>query len=264
MDIFIGRDSEKQGPFTLYQIREMLLAEEISPETLGWIRDEVDEWKPLNDIPSVRRVIDELAQAKLDEELAARPSPEPPLMTPAPLSHPRLVFRQSISRFLARILDVMLFNTLALFLFRGWREPGATPEITMQRYQNDIEEISLIFMGSVLVWHLLEGFLISKFGTTPGKLAMNLRIRLSNGKNAGFGRSILRSYLVLFLGMGLMIWIFPMITCILGFIRMQSRGITIWDEQLKTAVVQGPVEAHRWILTIGALLALISILPRFI
>ena len=64
--------------------------------------------------------------------------------------------------------------------------------------------------------------------------------------------------------MGLMIWIFPIITCILGFVRMQRRGITIWDEQLQTAVVQGRVEAHRWILTIGMLLALVSIFPRFI
>ncbi|MFT5465129.1 MAG: hypothetical protein ACI8UO_000215 [Verrucomicrobiales bacterium] len=264
MEIFIGKDSGKEGPFTPFQIREMLEEGEIEPETLGWIRDEVEDWKPLNEIPSMRRVIDELAQARLDEDLATREGPTPPLPPPLPAGDPRSAFRHAISRFFARWFDLFLFQTLALFVCRGWREPAATPEIMMQRFNQDATEITMIFFVSALIWQALEAVLLSTIGTTPGKALMNLRVRLSNDKKMGLNTSTLRSFFAFALGMGLMISILPIITGILSFMRMQNRGITVWDEQLRVQVTQTPVDLLKRFVMIFGFLALLTIFPRAI
>ncbi|MEM7011208.1 MAG: RDD family protein [Verrucomicrobiota bacterium] len=245
MEVYIERDGEQSGPHTMYQIRQLLETGEIDSDTLGWMRDQEGGWKPLHDIPPVKRVINEIAQRKLDERLAEtkrpQPSPEPLHQTPAGIS------RHAFSRFAARYIDVTLFQILVCLALYGRPELPADfgQELMPKIDQDKAENLTLVLFFVGMSWQLIEGILLATFGTTPGKALLQLQLRRPDGAKLEMGVSILRSVYVWILGMGMGVWILPIVANLLGFIRLHSRGITIWDEQLKVEVHQRPLDSMR-------------------
>ena len=52
MKIFVGKNDEQYGPFTVNQINESIAKGEFSLEDLGWYEG-LDEWKPLRNIEGI-------------------------------------------------------------------------------------------------------------------------------------------------------------------------------------------------------------------
>ena len=52
MEIFVGKNDEQYGPFTVNQINESIAKGEFSLEDLGWYEG-LDEWKPLRNIEGI-------------------------------------------------------------------------------------------------------------------------------------------------------------------------------------------------------------------
>ena len=52
MEIFVGKNEEQYGPFTVNQINESIAKGEFSLEDLGWYEG-LDEWKPLRNIEGI-------------------------------------------------------------------------------------------------------------------------------------------------------------------------------------------------------------------
>ena len=70
---------------------------------------------------------------------------------------------------------------------------------------------------------------------------------------------MLRSLYIWLLGMGFALPLLQQIANLLGLVRLHSRGITIWDEQLKVEVTQGPMDRHRQALVLGLLILIIGV-----
>lgn len=96
--------------------------------------------------------------------------------------------------------------------------------------------------GSVYVWLpclLLEGILLSRFGTTPGKALMGIRLSIfGEVERLSVMRACMRSIIVFALGCGLMIIPLMPLTGLLALWQLRRRGITNWDANCNTIPVQ--------------------------
>lgn len=259
MEIFIAINGAKAGPLTLFQIRQKLENGEIGPDTLGWMRGE-SGWKPLKEIPVTMELIQELERAKLDEDLKKDPGPVPEREGSIAQRMPS----HSFARFAARMFDVMLVQVIVTALVdqpelstKGldWSKP--TPEMVSYSLA-----LFMIHAGSVLLWHFLEIFSLSMFGTTPGKALFKLRVQLPNGQNLPIHLAMARSVLVWVFGMGLGIEMIQYFANLVAYFRVQRRGVAVWDGWLGTEVQQSPVTRER-MLTVMILFLTLVVLLRF-
>ncbi|MEM0968370.1 MAG: RDD family protein [Verrucomicrobiota bacterium] len=259
MEFFIGKDGEKLGPLSLYQLREMLEEGEIDGDTMGWMRG-LESWLPIREISPVLGVIQTLERERLDEELAQRDAP-PPIPEP-PIPYHRLP-SHGVSRYGARMIDVLLLQVLLVFLLpdqpESFPNPGdvdATRAYLQRILEGEIPEGHLEFarravviQGACLVgFWLMEALLLSLFGTTPGKALFRLQVVSYRNGNPSFLRALGRAILVFWLGMAGRIPFLEWAACFLAFVRLQNRGNTLWDKQMETTVQQKPITRLRFYL----------------
>ncbi len=76
MQIYTSRKGEKQGPFTVYRIKEMIDADELSVDDLGW-HEGLDQWCALKEIPVITSTLRSLEK----KGRTARPYPAIPRKT---------------------------------------------------------------------------------------------------------------------------------------------------------------------------------------
>ncbi len=260
METFLVRNGKRLGPYTLYRVRELLEEGEIDGSTLGWMQGET-AWVPIRDIPAVHRVIQELEQAKLDEKLSQTP---PPLPVPEASVPPQRLPSHAFARFGARMMDVLIVQTLVALIWgipeppAGLRDVQTFSDFWEYAKRGPSEEetaftqkVLLLKFGGLYVWHLMEVVLIAMIGTTPGKYLFRIHVTGPDGQLPGFGRSMGRSFLVLLTGMGMGIEPIQWIANFFGFLRVQNRGITLWDQTARTQVHQLPMTQVRLLLALA-------------
>tara|TARA_R110002096_G_scaffold433667_1_gene652977 strand:+ start:2776 stop:3582 length:807 start_codon:yes stop_codon:yes gene_type:complete len=243
MEIFIVQDGDKRGPFTRYRVREMLRAAEVSGDTMGWVKGE-DAWKPLRDIPAALTLIQEVEREKLDAKLAAET--DVPTLPPEPTVPPGSLATHAMSRFGARMFDLMLFQTIVLYLFAP--DPVAISDMDqlMRILKGDqteeeaayFRELQKIGLASIFAWHLIEWIFLACFGATLGKYLFNLRVQGPDGEKPKAATCLYRSILVWMLGMAAGLPVFQFVANFLAFLRVQNRGVATWDTMLHTQVIQ--------------------------
>lgn len=118
----------------------------------------------------------------------------------------------------------------------------------------------LITMISYITWIFIEGYLMSKFGYTFGKWLLNVCVRDINGNKLIYSLSIKRVIYVWFLGEGLSIPYFNIITNIFAYLSLTNNGITIWDSKLNVEVKHSEIGWRRSIVAIVLIIA-IAIIP---
>lgn len=243
MEIFIVQDGEKRGPLTRYRIREMLRNDEVSGDTKGWVKGE-EAWKPLRDIEPVLALIQEVERERLDAKLAE--DTDVPTLPPEPSVPPGSLATHAMSRFGARMFDLMLFQTIALYLFAP--DPVAISDMDhlMRILKGDqteeeatyFRELQKIGLASTFAWHLIEWIFIASFGTTLGKWLFNLRVQGPDGEKPKPATCLYRSILVWMLGLAAGLPVFQFVANFLAFLRVQNRGVASWDTMLHTQVIQ--------------------------
>lgn len=265
MEIYIAPGGRKEGPYTMYRIREKLDAGDIDRKTLGWARGE-DGWKPLEEIPFILAEIEKLEQQELDEK---SPPPLKRVDYTQPLAGNRQITSHAFCRFGARMLDLFIFQVIIWAIIgvpeapepRGLKEmimEGPTPEETAFSYR-----VLILELGTVLGWHLVEAVLLAAIGYTPGKFLFNLRVRDRNGNRLKFGTSLLRAFQVWVLGMGAGFPPLQYVAEFLGFRRLQTRGVTWWDQNQQLKVTQGKLSRER-VLCVLLLFGLLVILRSWL
>lgn len=127
-------------------------------------------------------------------------------------------------RFWARILDYIVFVSIAFFL--------AETLFKMQLKSNSY----LFYFLAVFIWTFIEAALLSTWGTTPGKWLFNVTIRDAEGKKPGFVPALKRSIYVWFFGVGMGIPIIFLFELVAQYNNLTKMKATSWDHKMKFIV----------------------------
>lgn len=150
-------------------------------------------------------------------------------------------------RFFARTLDYALLNALVSFVM--------VVVLRVRPLPGDFVD-ALIVIGSAALFVPIEAFLLSRWGTTPGKLAMGIRLESIQGGNLGFQAALDRSLLVYQAGMGFRIPVVEFVTNFYRYCALTGRRFRAhtgpeempWDEETE-------ISYSRWTGKRGAVLA---------
>ncbi len=229
MDIWIIQNGEKTGPIHDFEVRRKIEAGELPANTPAW-HEGLAAWRPLVEIDLFSREFErpieshEEAGASFGDDPQADPDSPPPL--PA---QPHL-----IRRFWARWFDLYLFaGVWWIAMWAAGRNIGETlnnPWIILFQY---------------IPWFVLETVLLHRFGTTPGKWLLGLRVVNDNGSLLGLNEAIRRSGRVLFLGIGFGWGVLALICQIMAFFTTKRLGRPLWDHAGGHRLVAAPLSPLR-------------------
>ncbi len=256
VDIYWIADKKKQGPISVSEAISRVQSGDLDENISAWHRG-CGDWMPLRELPAMLdffqsskaeadsmqqdesreepsenradafsekvniEEIEKMAAEHLastqegeEEENAASGEESMPKMT-------QLYMPSPVQRFFARIADYsfyLMLYFLIIYLFNVGFSIALMPSTP------------LIWLPTILI----EAYLIYRFRTTLGKRIMGVYIFSLNPKERfGLLRSLRRAFLVFFLGMGMMIFSFPLpLTLIamgISFWKLRKRGISLWD-----------------------------------
>ena len=98
-------------------------------------------------------------------------------------------------RYFARVLDVMIYDTILYIIIQGMFK------IEIQ----DIKEVWLIAISTLLMMLFIEPLLLAKFKTTCGKAIMGITVTSYTNQNLSYGDAFSRTWKVIVKGMGFQI-----------------------------------------------------------
>jgi len=281
MQIYTTRNGNKQGPFTIYRITEMIDGGDLSLDDLCW-HEGLDQWRPIKDIPIVISTLESLGKKRPEtedqsgtdqnNERDARTSLPLPSSIPVEKNASALANTKNVHpflRFWARFFDYMLLNMLVWFVFDHPQIPPIPNDVdNLLEFFRKLDEmipheeqirIVMIQSGALFVWNFVEALLISSFGTTPGKMLFNIRVFRKNGTRLSYSEAMGRSAFVWLLGIGLGIALLQFLAMTFSLFYLLNRGETLWDRTLKTQVQHRPLGPQGIILAVGAFLVLLSL-----
>jgi uncharacterized RDD family membrane protein YckC len=127
-------------------------------------------------------------------------------------------------------------------------------------YRNQAAGI-LLAMLAMALWVPLEALLVARYGTTPGKAFMNLRVTPADSDEpARFDAALGRALRVWFGGVACGAPLLSFVAMVIGYESLRRRGAMWWDRQLEfTVQAIGPLSWARiggLILFFGVLVAL--------
>ena len=180
-----------------------------------------------------------------------------------------------VSRFWARMFDYLLVTLVVYALFGPMpipaefsNNPLPSSAVIIEIWKSHVQSPEVIRLasiqhGALVLWVLLESFLLHRFGTTPGKALFGIRVTQADGSPLGLQQSMLRAFFVWFAGMGMSLWLFPLIALSFSLWSVLSRGSTIWDRQLSTVARQKPLGGGRIVLAFAAFFTIMMALRLF-
>ena len=128
------------------------------------------------------------------------------------------------TRYGARYIDTFVYSLVFGMLL------GAVSKVSGLNLE--IGTALLTILGVVAGTLLFEPFLLSDWGTTPGKLLFGVRIRNVDGSKLSFEQAAKRSLSVVIKGLGLAIPLFGIPLMIRQYLILKKKGRTSWDENL--------------------------------
>lgn len=127
-------------------------------------------------------------------------------------------------------------------------------------YRNQAAGI-LLAMLAMALWVPLEALLLARYGTTPGKAFLHLRVTHNDSEDpAPFDATLGRALRVWFGGVACGAPLLSFVAMVIGYESLRRHGATWWDRQLQFTVhATAPLGAGRivgLILFFGVLVAL--------
>ncbi len=235
MDIWIIQDGEKTGPIHDFEVRKKIEAGELPATTPAW-HEGLEAWKPLIEIDLFSREFDKPAVAVGTSASSPEPASGRPVPPPLP-DQPHLV-----RRFWARWLDLYLYA--GVWWIAMW---AAGRDIGM--ILNHPWIILLLYVS----WFVLEAFLLHRFGTTPGKWLLGLRVANHDGSMLSLAESTRRCARVLFIGIGFGWMPLALICQIIAWVTTKRLGRPLWDHVGGHRLEAIPMEPMRIVTYVFAL-----------
>lgn len=247
MQIYLARNNEQAGPYSLEQVNQMLASNQVVLTDLAW-HEGMKEWKPLGELT--------------DGKMVYQPNTTVPFSTPVPQVIEPVAAKKATNtvlasvnkRILAKMIDILLLWIPSSMIFGQF----VTPDF-VQKYQaiagkavwpsaqQQEQLLSLIatlpsaayyaVAGFVLLYFVLQAFLLHKFGQSVGKKALGIQIvdEQSHEKT-----NITRSFLirsVVFIILNYFVFIIALIDFAFIFTK---RHRTLHDRLAKTVVIDLP------------------------
>jgi len=187
MQVWIGRNGERFGPYTDDEIRQWLRDGTCRADELGWYDGMVD-WRPLGELfPEDRPATTEGAPP-------VPPSP-PPFLGVTDVAEPE--YAGFWLRFGAWVIDYLIlivpFTVIAVSMGLGaiassFMEQMKTDQVAaFQAYAEAMLPITYVLMVAGFVYYTL--FEASKWQATPGKMAVGIRVTDTDGQRISLARS---------------------------------------------------------------------------
>ncbi len=210
MEIWIGRDGERLGPYPEADVRQWLRDGTMSGTDLAW-REGLADWQPLSVL---------LPDAVPAAPTAASAPPAPP-----PLAQ-TLVNAGFWKRVIAYLIDAIVLYLPNMLIDRalGGAAAQAALERTLTNAVGDVPNILAAYqhyyevmwpgmlLGALLAWLYFAACESSPWQATIGKLALGIRVTNLEGRRISFPRALGRygakliSFMVLFIGVLMVAW----------------------------------------------------------
>ncbi|WP_064504786.1 RDD family protein [Frateuria defendens] len=195
MEVWIGRDGERHGPYKEEDVRAWLRSGEVSGEDLGW-REGLADWQPLS-------VLFPDAVAGAPPPFAPPPSPGSAPAWPQHEDNAALTdYAGFWQRFGAWLIDYVILLVPSSIVGYAMGIMPVMERLVSQMQAggsmaNMTAEVSSLRLISAVVMLIGYAYYVffecSKWQATPGKLALNLRVTDLDGKRITPGRSLARN-----------------------------------------------------------------------
>lgn len=255
MQIYLARDNQQAGPYTLEQLNQMLASQQVMLTDLAWHQG-MPEWKALG----------ELTKGKLVYEPVGYTAPTP-LPEQTPLKNSSMGKVQSgkkptqnselasiTTRILAKIIDLLLWLPAAaipsFFLkpdqfnqLSDIQQKMQSADTSTQAVQLQQELFTLIPIEAwqtmfvyIIIMLGIQAFLLAKSGQSIGKKLTKIKIvDAENGEKVSLMRVFtLRSFIFIILNMLFM----PLITIIDHVFALSEKRQTLHDKLARTKVIK--------------------------
>lgn len=230
MRIYWIENGKRCGPATVPDILSKVQLGELAPDVLGWHSGCAD-WVPLKELPALADFLSPAEPVSAAEESPAEPEPPAsPSGAPAgsaggasgvpPLS---LLMPGPVTRFLARMVDMVLYATIVLSIMHLLQIP----------YMSSFHPGRFLFWVPMLV---IEAMVVCAWGTTPGKYWMGVRLQGVGGR-ISFRASLMRCIFAFALGLGCMVPLLNLFTLVMSFAQLRRRGFLPWDALTSTVPI---------------------------
>ena len=253
MQIYLARNNQQAGPYTLEQLNQMLTSQQVLLTDLVW-HEGMTEWKALG----------ELTQGKLVyQPIGYNPAPsEPTPFQNQDVHQVKIEKKAALNNELASIPTLVLAKVIDLLL---WLPAAAIPSFFLKAEQfNELSEIqqkmqatdspnqavqlqqqlfTLIPMEAwqamfvyILIMLGIQAFMLAKSGQSIGKKLTKIKIvDAETGEKVSLMRAFtLRSFIFIILNMLFM----PIITIIDHIFALSEKRQTLHDKLAKTKVVK--------------------------
>lgn len=255
MQIYLARDNQQAGPYTLEQLNQMLASQQVMLTDLAWHQG-MPEWKALGELTKGKLVYEPVGYT------APTPSPEQ-----TPLKNSSMGKVQSgkkptqnselasiTTRILAKIIDLLLWLPAAaipsFFLkpdqfnqLSDIQQKMQSADTSTQAVQLQQELFTLIPIEAwqtmfvyIIIMLGIQAFLLAKSGQSIGKKLTKIKIvDAENGEKVSLMRVFtLRSFIFIILNMLFM----PLITIIDHVFALSEKRQTLHDKLAKTKVIK--------------------------
>ena len=232
MEVWIGRDGERHGPYKDEDVRQWLRSGQVSRDDLGWYEGLAD-WQPLSVLYA-----DIMAEAPI-APVDAPAIPALPQTTTTSLED----YAGFWQRFGAWAIDYLILlvpssivaismgATAAIERLMTQMQSGLT-SAAINEYVHALRPIGFVVVLIGFAYYAL--FECSKWQATPGKMALGLRVTDYDGARISFTRSLVRNAIRL---ANAIIWVIPFIFYIVVAWTARKQGVH--DMIASTLVLNG-------------------------
>lgn len=240
VDYHLSIAGERSGPHTQFQIIEGIREGRYKGDELVW-RLGLSEWQPLRGMTEFEDfwpVSEEMRAQAEDARKRAR----------SELDRPRPWLR-----FWARMLDYAWFILVFSLVAGPW----------LPNDPKKLMNLPLIFQLlmdtlALLIYVPLEAWLLSRFGSTPGRALLRVQVRRLDGTLPRFSQALRRSFHVYVKGLALGLPVIYVVAMLWSRITLLHRGATSWDEASETRVEHGEPETWRYVVLVGVVLGIVG------
>ena len=221
MEIWIGRDGERHGPYKEEDVRQWLRSGQVSPKDLAWYEGLAD-WQPLSVLFPADRPNDTPSVAAAAYSAASEPLQPLPQTTTAALED----YAGFWKRVAAFILDTIVLYIPNLLIMKSMGSDAAEaamkqailaasgdPNAMLAAYGHFYSTMgTAMVITTVMTWLYFALCESSAWQATVGKLALGIRVTDLQGNRISVARAMGRypakvlSYIILFIGFLMVAW----------------------------------------------------------